>query len=233
MRKTTHSGRSNQAHRGRRGGVSWWLAIPGSHPRRARGGVLLRGGADRRPVGADGLALRWEVSTFWEEVSKRKVGSVDWRCREVALLLRSKWDLTCRRAFQSSNPKLDQHWQSSNQSLLYRNYKCSTYLCYPQNNKIFLLCSHSDVNGWTIQLGITRRRSHAYYGQKVKVRRVVPHPLYNIGVAHDNDIALFQVSCCKDTKPWLPLRLSWSKMTGTILRWQGSLMICGLVPTLL
>ncbi|CAH2050960.1 unnamed protein product, partial [Iphiclides podalirius] len=54
--------------------------------------------------------------------------------------------------------------------------------------------NHSDVNGWTIQLGITRRRSHAYYGQKVKVRRVVPHPLYNIGVAHDNDIALFQLA---------------------------------------
>ncbi|CAG4953685.1 unnamed protein product [Colias eurytheme] len=54
--------------------------------------------------------------------------------------------------------------------------------------------NHSDVNGWTIQLGITRRRSHAYYGQKVKVRRVVPHPLYNVGVAHDNDIALFQLA---------------------------------------
>ncbi|CAK1602577.1 unnamed protein product [Parnassius mnemosyne] len=54
--------------------------------------------------------------------------------------------------------------------------------------------NHSDVSGWTIQLGITRRRSHAYYGQKVKVRRVVPHPLYNIGVAHDNDIALFQLA---------------------------------------
>ncbi|KAG6441941.1 hypothetical protein O3G_MSEX002064 [Manduca sexta] len=54
--------------------------------------------------------------------------------------------------------------------------------------------NHSDVNGWTIQLGITRRRSHAYYGQKVKVRRVVPHPHYNVGVAHDNDIALFQLA---------------------------------------
>ncbi|XP_050669834.1 atrial natriuretic peptide-converting enzyme-like [Leptidea sinapis] len=54
--------------------------------------------------------------------------------------------------------------------------------------------NHSDVGGWTIQLGITRRRSHAYYGQKVKVRRVVPHPLYNVGVAHDNDIALFQLA---------------------------------------
>ncbi|GBP82719.1 Transmembrane protease serine 2 [Eumeta japonica] len=61
-------------------------------------------------------------------------------------------------------------------------------------NKMRVRRSHSDVSGWTIQLGITRRRSHAYYGQKVKVRRVVPHPLYNVGVAHDNDIALFQLS---------------------------------------
>ncbi|KAF9795901.1 hypothetical protein SFRURICE_017765 [Spodoptera frugiperda] len=54
--------------------------------------------------------------------------------------------------------------------------------------------NHTDVNGWTIQLGITRRRSHAYYGQKVKVKRVAPHPQYNSGIAHDNDIALFQLS---------------------------------------
>ncbi|XP_049878889.1 atrial natriuretic peptide-converting enzyme-like [Pectinophora gossypiella] len=54
--------------------------------------------------------------------------------------------------------------------------------------------NHSDVNGWTIQLGITRRHAHAYYGQKMKVRRVVPHPQYNVGVAHDNDIALFQLA---------------------------------------
>lgn len=40
---------------------------------------------------------------------------------------------------------------------------------------------------------MTRRHSHTYYGQKVKVRRVIPHPLYNSFVAHDNDIALFQV----------------------------------------
>lgn len=58
----------------------------------------------------------------------------------------------------------------------------------------FLLFSHSDVTGWTIQLGVTRRHSHSYYGQKMKVRRVVPHPMYNIGVPHDNDVALFQVS---------------------------------------
>lgn len=57
-----------------------------------------------------------------------------------------------------------------------------------------LFCSHSDVSGWTIQLGITRRHAHSYYGQKMKVRRVVPHPAYNVGVAHDNDVALFQLS---------------------------------------
>ncbi|XP_046620350.1 atrial natriuretic peptide-converting enzyme-like isoform X1 [Neodiprion virginianus] len=53
--------------------------------------------------------------------------------------------------------------------------------------------SHSDVSGWTIQLGITRRHAHTYLGQKVKVKRVVPHPNYNLGVAHDNDVALFQL----------------------------------------
>jgi corin len=58
----------------------------------------------------------------------------------------------------------------------------------------FLFRSHSDVSGWTIQLGITRRHAHAFYGQKMKVKNVVPHPLYNLGVAHDNDVALFQLS---------------------------------------
>lgn len=53
--------------------------------------------------------------------------------------------------------------------------------------------SHSEVSGWTIQLGITRRHAHTYLGQKLKVKRVVPHPNYNLGVAHDNDVALFQV----------------------------------------
>lgn len=28
----------------------------------------------------------------------------------------------------------------------------------------------------------------------MKVRRVVPHPTYNVGVAHDNDVALFQLA---------------------------------------
>ncbi|KYN04551.1 Atrial natriuretic peptide-converting enzyme, partial [Cyphomyrmex costatus] len=53
--------------------------------------------------------------------------------------------------------------------------------------------NHSDVSGWTIQLGITRRLSHTYLGQKLKVKRVIPHPYYNLGVAHDNDVALFQL----------------------------------------
>lgn len=51
-----------------------------------------------------------------------------------------------------------------------------------------------NINDWTIQLGITRRHSHSYYGEKVKIRRVIPHPQYNSEITHDNDIALFQVS---------------------------------------
>uniref|UniRef100_A0A1A9ZYU6 Lectizyme n=1 Tax=Glossina pallidipes TaxID=7398 RepID=A0A1A9ZYU6_GLOPL len=51
-----------------------------------------------------------------------------------------------------------------------------------------------DLDDWTIQLGVTRRNSFTYSGQKVKVKAVIPHPLYNVGVAHDNDIALFQLS---------------------------------------
>lgn len=61
--------------------------------------------------------------------------------------------------------------------------------------------SHSDINGWTIQLGITRRHAHSFYGQKMKVRRVVPHPQYNMGHTHDNDVALFQVSAVFLEKP--------------------------------
>ncbi|KAG6796821.1 hypothetical protein HZU73_07807 [Apis mellifera caucasica] len=53
--------------------------------------------------------------------------------------------------------------------------------------------NYSDVTGWTIQLGITRRHSHTYLGQKLKVKRVVPHPEYNLGFAQDNDVALFQL----------------------------------------
>ncbi|XP_050092170.1 uncharacterized protein LOC126575496 [Anopheles aquasalis] len=51
-----------------------------------------------------------------------------------------------------------------------------------------------NVNDWTIQLGITRRHSHSYYSQKVKVKTVIPHPLYNLLIPHDNDIALFQLA---------------------------------------
>lgn len=54
--------------------------------------------------------------------------------------------------------------------------------------------SHSEISGWTIQLGITRRLSHNYLGQKLKVKRVIAHPNYNLGIAHDNDVALFQVN---------------------------------------
>ncbi|XP_043284206.1 atrial natriuretic peptide-converting enzyme isoform X2 [Venturia canescens] len=54
--------------------------------------------------------------------------------------------------------------------------------------------SHSEVSDWTIQLGITRRHAHSYLGEKLKVKRVVPHPNYNLGAAHDNDVALFQLA---------------------------------------
>lgn len=77
-----------------------------------------------------------------------------------------------------------EHPSRSGYSIITKDAKTTLLLCF----------SHSDVSGWTIQLGITRRQAHAYYGQKVKVRRVVPHPQYNLGVAHDNDIALFQVT---------------------------------------
>ncbi|XP_046818808.1 uncharacterized protein LOC124424171 isoform X1 [Vespa crabro] len=53
--------------------------------------------------------------------------------------------------------------------------------------------SLSDVSGWTIQLGITRRHSHTYLGQKLKIKRVIRHPDYSLGVVHDNDVALCQL----------------------------------------
>ncbi|XP_017789542.1 PREDICTED: atrial natriuretic peptide-converting enzyme-like [Habropoda laboriosa] len=53
--------------------------------------------------------------------------------------------------------------------------------------------NYTDVTGWTIQLGITRRHTHAYLGQRLKVKKVVPHPDYNMRVAQDNDVALFQL----------------------------------------
>lgn len=51
-----------------------------------------------------------------------------------------------------------------------------------------------NLQDWTIQLGMTRRHSFTYYGQKLKVKSVIPHPQYNFYVAHDNDIALFQLA---------------------------------------
>jgi len=44
-----------------------------------------------------------------------------------------------------------------------------------------------DLEDWTIQLGVTRRNSFTYSGQKVKVKAVIPHPQYNMAIAHDND----------------------------------------------
>lgn len=51
--------------------------------------------------------------------------------------------------------------------------------------------STNNYSGWTIQLGMTRRNSHSFFGQTIKVKTVLQHPDYNM--AHDNDVALFQV----------------------------------------
>ncbi|XP_073813447.1 corin serine peptidase isoform X2 [Musca autumnalis] len=51
-----------------------------------------------------------------------------------------------------------------------------------------------DLEDWTIQLGVTRRNSYTYSSEEVKVKTVIPHPLYNTAITHDNDIALFQLA---------------------------------------
>ncbi|XP_050520113.1 atrial natriuretic peptide-converting enzyme [Daktulosphaira vitifoliae] len=52
-----------------------------------------------------------------------------------------------------------------------------------------------DLNEWTIQLGMTRRHAHSFFGRKVKVEKIIRHEMYNIGpVQHDNDIAIFKLS---------------------------------------
>jgi hypothetical protein len=51
-----------------------------------------------------------------------------------------------------------------------------------------------DLSEWTIQLGMTRRHSHSFFGRKVKVEKIIRHEKYNNGpVQHDHDIALFKV----------------------------------------
>jgi hypothetical protein len=86
--------------------------------------------------------------------------------------------------------KLDKHQHTD---LYYSSVSTSTlyYSHSPDSN--CSQSSQSNPDGWTIQLGVTRRHAHAFFGQKMKVRRVVSHPMYNMGVAHDNDVALFQV----------------------------------------
>ncbi|KAL5242702.1 hypothetical protein ACI65C_010112 [Semiaphis heraclei] len=52
-----------------------------------------------------------------------------------------------------------------------------------------------DLSEWTIQLGMTRRHSHSFFGRKVKVEKIIRHEMYNNGpVQHDHDIALFKLS---------------------------------------
>lgn len=50
-----------------------------------------------------------------------------------------------------------------------------------------------NIDEWTVQLGVTRRNSYAFFGTRFKVRGVFAHSQYNIGAQHDNDIALFQL----------------------------------------
>lgn len=73
--------------------------------------------------------------------------------------------------------------------------KCFLVSYHPIHVSIANSTTHRNLNDWTIQLGITRRHSHTYYGQKVKVSRVIPHPHYSYSASHDNDIAMIQVSC--------------------------------------
>ncbi|XP_050424656.1 atrial natriuretic peptide-converting enzyme [Adelges cooleyi] len=52
-----------------------------------------------------------------------------------------------------------------------------------------------DFSEWTIQLGMTRRHSHSFFGRKVKVEKIIRHEKYNNGpVQHDHDIAIFKLS---------------------------------------
>lgn len=75
-------------------------------------------------------------------------------------------------------------------------------------HKMSVCASHTlrDIKDFTVQVGITRRHSYAYYGQMVKVQRVIPHPQYNAEIIHDNDIALFQV---RATVLCIMLELAW------------------------
>lgn len=63
------------------------------------------------------------------------------------------------------------------------------------NSSPFFSHSLRKIDDWHIQLGITRRDSYSYTTQIFRVKAVVSHPQYNTIIAHDNDIALFQVSC--------------------------------------
>lgn len=62
MWQASHHRRSPEADSGRSGGQSRWLALPCSHPRRSRGGVLLCWSAGSWSMGFDSVALCREVS---------------------------------------------------------------------------------------------------------------------------------------------------------------------------
>ncbi|RVE39783.1 hypothetical protein evm_015567, partial [Chilo suppressalis] len=162
MRQTSDRGRWDKEDSGGSGGVAWGLALPGGHTRRARGGVLLRWRVGGRPVGAHRLTLCREP--FRRERVDYTAGN---HAAPFACVLRSEGEGASRGA-----PSAVQHRGRARQ----RHRTVSgedTSILQP------FKCERVDYTA-------------GYYGQKVKVRRVMPHPQYSIGVAHDNDFALFQ-----------------------------------------
>ncbi|KAH8372887.1 hypothetical protein KR009_007281 [Drosophila setifemur] len=83
-----------------------------------------------------------------------------------------------------------------------------------------------DLEDWTIQLGVTRRNSFTYTGQKVKVKAVIPHPQYNMAIAHDNDIALFQVRFCYKRFPTAPNLWMYSQLATRVSFHEHLLPVC-------
>lgn len=69
------------------------------------------------------------------------------------------------------------------------------------NCRVFRKKVLDNLDEWTIQLGMTRRHSHSFFGRKMKVAKIIRHEKYNNGaVQHDNDVALFKVPIFFDRK---------------------------------
>lgn len=73
--------------------------------------------------------------------------------------------------------------------------KSPLWMVYNLLGRVFSRKILGDLSEWTIQLGMTRRHSHSFFGRKVKVEKIIRHEMYNNGpVQHDHDIALFKVT---------------------------------------